>query len=277
MTRPYTLRHIKLGCEVTGIKLSESLGEDVINMIRQDVTKHRILVFKHQHQITPELHLAVGRWFGDIESTFYNHPKSPHRDIFRVSNDRREGCTNVGRTGWHIDGSFQEAPFSHSLYHIVNVPKESSTVFAPLTDIIENLTEEKRKLWDRLWMMSDRRSGPVHPLIHSHPDTGKPVLCFHLGMTQGFILDYQKSTEKKLTESETSKILSGIHHEFTKNDGAVQYHHKYEAGDFIISDNLAVGHEASPDTQQSPEVIGLRVMHRVTIAGKHKPIKQQSL
>ena len=28
----------------------------------------------------------------------------------------------VGRTGWHIDGSFQEAPFSHSIYHIIETP-----------------------------------------------------------------------------------------------------------------------------------------------------------
>ena len=56
-----------------------------------------------------------------IESTFYNHPASPHRDIFRVSNDPAEGCTGVGRTGWHIDGSFQERPFSHSIYHMVKV------------------------------------------------------------------------------------------------------------------------------------------------------------
>ena len=164
--RPYTLKQIKLGCEVTGIQLSESLGADTVDLIRRDVAEHRLLVFKQQHHITPELHLAVGRWFGDIESTFYNHPKSPHRDIFRVSNDRSEGCTNVGRTGWHIDGSFQEAPFSHSLYHIVTVPTDSATVFAPLTDIVQGLAAEKRQLWERLWMMSDRRSGPVHPLIY---------------------------------------------------------------------------------------------------------------
>ena len=107
--RPYTLKQIKLGCEVTGIQLSESLSADTVDLIRRDVTEHRLLVFKQQHHLTPELHLAVGRWFGDIESTFYNHPKSPHRDIFRVSNDRSEGCTNVGRTGWHIDGSFQDS------------------------------------------------------------------------------------------------------------------------------------------------------------------------
>ena len=59
------------------------------------------------------------------------------RDIFRVSNDRSEGCTNVGRTGWHIDGSFQEKPFSHSIYHIIECPTDGATVFAPLNEILE--------------------------------------------------------------------------------------------------------------------------------------------
>ena len=33
-------------------------------------------------------------------------------------------------------------------------------------------------------------------------------------------------------------------------DPEKMYHHKYSEGDFIISDNLAVGHEASEDTQR---------------------------
>ena len=154
----------------------------------------------------------------------------------------------MGRTGRHIDGSFQEAPFSHSLYHIVKVPSARATVFAPLTEIIENAPREKRDLWDRLWMMSDRRSGPIHPLVFSHPETGKPVLCFHRGMTQGFIQDYNMTNQRKLSEQETKEVLSGIHHEFVKNEGEIQYHHKYDSGDFIVSDNLAVGHEGSPNT-----------------------------
>ena len=48
---------------------------------------------------------------------------------------------------------------------------------------------------------------------------------------------------------------------------------QYEAGDFIISDNLAVAHEASADTQLPPEQIGLRVMHRTTVKGGTPPRK----
>jgi len=44
-------------------------------------------------------------------------------------------------------------------------------------------------------------------------------------------------------------------------------------GDFIISDNLAVGHEATPDTQHPTDVVGLRVLHRTTIKGTVPPAK----
>ncbi len=89
-------------------------------------------------------------------------------------------CTGVGRTGWHIDGSFQEKPFTHAIYHIIECPKEGATVFAPLTEIVESLPAEKRCWWERIYMVSDRRRKLLHPLIYSHPETKKPVLCFHL-------------------------------------------------------------------------------------------------
>ena len=46
-------------------------------------------------------------------------------------------CTGVGRTGWHIDGSFMPKPFSHSIYHIIECPRKGATVFLPLTELIE--------------------------------------------------------------------------------------------------------------------------------------------
>jgi hypothetical protein len=95
--------------------------------------------------------VELSHWFGPCESTFYQHPRAEHHDVFRVSNDPYEGCTGrrrvricsqhqvelrtrpcpacpgaagVGRTGWHIDGSFQREPFSHALYHMVSVPRK---------------------------------------------------------------------------------------------------------------------------------------------------------
>ena len=49
---------------------------------------------------------------------------------------------------------------------------------------------------------------------------------------------------------------------------------QWEVGDFIISDNLAVGHEATPETQRPVSEVGLRVLHRTTVQGKWKPLKE---
>jgi len=66
----------------------------VIKQIQEDVTEHRILIFKDQGIISGDRHVEISRWFGELESTFYKHPKSPHPDVFRVSNDKNEGCTS---------------------------------------------------------------------------------------------------------------------------------------------------------------------------------------
>merc|ERR1712004_792752 len=270
---PYELRPLKVGMEVYGISLDKSTSDSVKDQIIKDVAKHRILVFRNQSGISPQKHLEISQWVGEIESTFYDHPKSPDRDIFRVSNDRNEGCTGVGRTGWHIDGSFQLAPFTHSLYHIISVPDKGDTVFAPLTDLINGLSADQYKRCNRLWMMSDRRERIIHPLIYHHPTTKKQVLCVHLGMTEGYMWDYGSKQQRVASEEEFDAIQREIHHEFVKNNKAIQYSHKWKKGDFIISDNLAVGHEAHPDTQLSRSQVGLRVMHRTTIKGTIPPTK----
>lgn len=77
--------------------------------------------------------------------------------------------------------------------------------------------------------------------------------------------------ERYLSGDETKSVLSSIYEELSR-DG-VSYKHNWTPGDFIISDNLALGHEATPETQSSRDKVGLRVMHRVTVKGKVAPKK----
>ena len=116
-----------IGVEVRGIDLKKPVPENIMAKIKEDVHKHRLLIFKDQGVISAKRHVEISQWFGELESTFYKHPKSPHPDVFRVSNNEVEGCTNIGRTGWHIDGSFMEKPFGFALYHMVSVPKIGNT------------------------------------------------------------------------------------------------------------------------------------------------------
>jgi alpha-ketoglutarate-dependent taurine dioxygenase len=125
---PYRVHVLPVvGAEVYGVDLKKDLSQDVVEAIKRDVHEHRVLIFKDQGIISGERQVEISKWFGELESTFFKHPRSPHPDVFRVSNVSSEGCTNVGRTGWHIDGSFMHKPFSHSIYHMVNVPKTGDT------------------------------------------------------------------------------------------------------------------------------------------------------
>lgn len=123
----YKICPLKLGAEVFGINLQSDPPPNIIEEIKNDVHKFRLLVFRDQGLISGPRQVEISKWFGELDSTFYRHPKSPDPDVFRVSNDESEGCTNVGRTGWHIDGSFQPAPFAYSIYHIIETPKKGDT------------------------------------------------------------------------------------------------------------------------------------------------------
>ncbi|GAB1610726.1 uncharacterized protein LOC115223680 [Argonauta hians] len=271
--RLYSLQSRVLGAEVSGVKLAEPVSQEVIDQIKSDIHVHKFLLFRNQGVISGQRHVEISRWFGELESTFYKHPKSPHPDVFRVSNDERQGCRNVGRTGWHIDGSFMQQPFKFSLYYIATAPMKGGTAFVSLLDIIESLSEEKRQQWDKLWMVSDRRSKLLHPLIYPHPVTKAPTLCFHLGMTEGFCWNYGQSDEQWTSWSETKELLEDIHQEIVKDNRRLVYVHEWQNGDFILSDNLALGHEATPETQFSTSDVGLRVLHRTTIRGENTPTK----
>ena len=68
--RLYQLLPTKIGCEVFGIDLKQNVTEDLVQQIRKDVKKHRLLIFRGQGLVPPSRHLEISRWFGEIESTY---------------------------------------------------------------------------------------------------------------------------------------------------------------------------------------------------------------
>ncbi|KAL6780035.1 hypothetical protein ACKKBF_B14675 [Auxenochlorella protothecoides x Auxenochlorella symbiontica] len=262
----YTLKPLpNFGAEVFGLQLRDSVPGPVVQRIKDDVSRHRLLIFRDQGIISGPRQAEIGGWFGDLESTFRKHPRSPHPDVFRVSNDPAEGCIGVGREGWHIDGSFQPAPFSHSLYHIIDVPSRGATRFVALTELLSSLPVDQLAHWRRLSMRSDRRDQALKPLVYVHPGTGHPTMCFHTGMTAAYVEDAGSERERTLPAQPLNREIEAA------IEAQPVYDHCWRAGDFLIADNLALGHEASPDTQCPVSEVGLRVMHRSTVKGTHAP------
>ena len=66
----YELKLAKIGCEVFGIDLKKEVTKEVVKTIKNDVRKHRILIFRDQGIVPPQKHLEISRWFGEVESTY---------------------------------------------------------------------------------------------------------------------------------------------------------------------------------------------------------------
>ncbi|KAL5017591.1 hypothetical protein ScPMuIL_007180 [Solemya velum] len=264
----------KTGVEVRGINLSEPVSDEVIEEIRKTIHKHRLLLFRNQTELTDSQHVEVAKWFGKIVEPIVHHPKAPNRLIVRVSNDRREGHRGLGTKGWHVDFSKQEKPNSFSLYHIVTAAQKGNTDFVPLNEVIESASEETRANWDRLWIRIGGNN--IQPLLYPHPVTGLPTLCIHFDQQPETIYDY--GTENEQTNlMGSAQLKKEIASEIEKDDRRLIYSHKWLAGDLIITDNLALAHRPSKETQIEPAQIGLRVLHRVTVEGTSVPSKTRTV
>lgn len=281
MDEPYQVTPIlqHFGVEVRGFSLdgNEPLAPEVVQRIKDDMNKHRVVVFKGQGKISGARQVQITEQLGQVESTFYKHPRSPHPDIFRVSNDETQGCTGVGRTGWHIDGTFQAKPFKYQTMHLHAVCEGGETWFIPLKEFYEMQDEQTRKRWDSYWMITGRQQY-AHPMVYQHPTRGDTTMMFHCGepFCAGWAVDSQEEETAKRKPKDIiphEDIRAELTQRLDEAVGKIGVKMNWEEGDFAINDNLGNCHYAPPGTQARRASAGLRILHRTTISGEKIPMK----
>lgn len=290
--RVYNIRPITpyFGVECLDLDLSRQnlKDESFVNQLKDDLKKHRAVLFRKQ-DLSGQRQVDISNTLGSIQSTFYKHPKSPHPEIFRVSNSEEEGCTRVGRSGWHLDGTFQMMPFMFQTMYFPSVAMGGDTYFVPLKELFDSLPVEEKEYYDKLWMVTGRREAPIHPLVYKHPfrPNDETTMLFHCGkpFVQGW---YQDQTDNNIDNPhtvngvDTSKLIpaGSVQKKLTKaiesNLDEIGLKMKWEQGDFMISDNLGLAHYASNGTQESSHIVGLRLLHRTTIVGGPETVPQKN-
>lgn len=90
--RPEGIQFYVIRCSTIFMVLIRISFTSVIDDIRRDITIHKMLFFRNQGVISGNRQVEISKWLGELESTFYKHEKSPNPDVFRVSNDEKEGC-----------------------------------------------------------------------------------------------------------------------------------------------------------------------------------------
>jgi len=273
--RPY--HHIEvrpisgaLGAEIEGVNVARPLEGEVIAEIRQAFLDH-LVVFLRNQTLTPQEQLAFAQQFGQPMEypQLRGLPDCPLiTPVIKLAHER----VNFGGI-WHSDTTYLERPpMASMLYAIEMPPYGGDTLFANQYLAYETLSEGYRKLLDGLVGVSSslkadasrtredrlRAAGAEHkaliaehPVVRTHPETGRKALYVNVGHTTHF---------KGLTEEESRPLLDYLFRHQVNPEFTCRFH--WEPGSLAFWDNRCTQHNPVNDYHGFR-----RVMHRVTLAG----------
>ena len=210
------------GAEVLDFQLSGNPdGADVI-AVRELWAEHKLLLFRNQSFNEAGL-VGFSRKFGDLEIHVREEYLSPeHPEILYVSNierdGRRIGILSDNEVGWHYDQIYLPKPAVGSLLMADTLPPEGgNTEFADMCAAWDALPEATRNKLDGCLANQSyeafnqaysvptnnkqkARSPDIqHPLVRTHPVTGRKALYLCPGMTTEIVGWDPMESEEMLT------------------------------------------------------------------------------
>jgi taurine dioxygenase len=261
----------KIGAEISDIEI-QALGELEFESLYRAWLEHSVLVIHGQHLDIEEF-LRYSRRFGVLAphpSVSTRHPDYPEITMLGANKFDADGKLNMaiyrrGAEGWHTDGAYDAIPFKATQLYAVAIPSRGGdTLFASmyaaydalpqsLKDRLEGkqgaFTYGGRQKRTALLSEADRDWTPVfHPIIRTHPETGRKALYFDPGK----ILRIEG-----IEQSESDALIDELTHRMIQPDA--QYRHKWTAGDVVIWDNRSCYHLAAGDYPPEEDRIHWRV------------------
>ncbi|HUZ75585.1 MAG TPA: TauD/TfdA family dioxygenase [Stellaceae bacterium] len=246
--------------------------------IRDALMQHAVIYFRDV-EITPELHIAFGRHFGELTV----HPFVPHLDGFPeiVVLDNHKDNPVFSTDNWHSDETFRLVPPMGSILRCVRKPEiGGDTLWADMAAVYDGLSDKMQHLLSgleavhdfknfrhkfdhlparerhaKLAQMEEELPNPVHPVVRTHPVTGRKVL---------FVNEQFTIAIKGMREDESRALLDFLFVQPRIPEYQFRFH--WELNSMVFWDNRPTQHYAANDYYPQR-----RTMHRVTITGE-KPV-----
>ncbi len=261
-----------LGAEVHGIELLTASHEDWA-AIREAFLTHLVLFFPGQ-SLRPKTLAEVGAHFGNLALYPFIEAVDEEPHVIPIVKEAHE-TKNFGE-GWHSDTTYTELPPKATALYAVEVPEiGGDTLFANMYTAYETLSEGMRTFLGPLKGVNSsaaRRGGgrstgnqfdsvklknqdrpleAVHPIVRTHPETGRKALyinALHTARIEGF------------TEEESAPILEFLYQHKARPELTCRY--QWSPGTLAVWDNRAAQHYAMNDYHGYR-----REMLRLSIAG----------
>ena len=262
-----------IGAQVSELDVSRPLSDAQFEQLYHGLLRHQVLFLRDQ-QITPEQHRALAVRFGDL----HIHPVYPHAEgveeiiVLDTHQDNPPDNDN-----WHTDVTFIDTPPAIALlaskvlpaaggdtlwtsgiaaYEALSEPfKQLLTGLSAEHDFKKSFQEYKyRKTPEehQRWQQAVDKHPPVqHPVIRTHPVSGKKALFVNEGFTTRIV---------ELSEKESEAVLRFLFAHATKPEFQVRW--RWQPNDLAIWDNRVTQHYANADYYPAR-----RIMQRATVLG----------
>ncbi len=260
-----------LGAEVSGIDLRQPIDDATFAALEAGLLQHQVLFFRDQ-PIDPEHHRALARRFGEPVP----HPAYPNVDGFPEINVLESTAENPTKIDtWHTDMTFLERPPLGSILRGRIIPAHGGdTMFASLFASYELLSDRMQRYldglsalhafahgfrhslaepggWDRLGE-AVRANPPVrHPIVRTHPRSGRRALFVNRLFTTHI---------EGLSEAESDAVLAFLFDHLEMPELSCRF--RWTADAIAFWDNRATLHRPVNDYHPAH-----RRMERITIAG----------
>jgi alpha-ketoglutarate-dependent taurine dioxygenase len=268
-----------IGAEIRGVDLREPLDEDTWREVREAFDDYLVVTFPKQ-PITHEQHLAFSRRFGELMQMPQLHAAEGQDLIHAIRRDAEDTGRVIGEN-WHSDSTYMERPPAAVVMRAVTVPEfGGDTGFLSMVAAYEALSPTMRAVLEPLKAVHsatriygsayhaqksrfsaasarndlDVEAGDremVHPLVCTHPRSGKRFLYVNRVYVQGI---------EGMTAQESRPLLDFLYEHCSRFELTCRV--RWEADQVLVWDNRATMHKAIPDYAGRA-----RYMTRTTIAG----------
>lgn len=264
-----------LGARISGIDLSKPIEPEAARQIRDAFHRYCVLCFSRQ-DISSDDQIRFAGLFGKADAsvepvTFDEAEKRPKRGIMYISNLKENG-ENVGalpdgELHFHSDGAHRASPYRCTTLYSMKIPSVGGeTRFANMYAAYDTLPEATKRKLEGLCAryvydvratlrqqtneMDETLSTAVHPLVRTHPDTGRKALYLSRLMTRNIV---------GMDRAESDRLLDELF-EHTERPQLV-YAHTWAVSDLLVWDNRCLNH-ARNDFPASEQ----RHLRRVTVS-----------
>jgi len=255
---PFQVRRLaaSLGAEILGVDLKAPMDDDAFRAFEAALIEHKVLAVRDQF-LTTEQHVAFSRRFGELEV----HPMRPQGQFPEILVlDNHKDNPVLSTDVWHSDTTFRKNPTKYTILRCEIMPElggdtlwaNMEAAYDGLSDTFRTMITGLRAVHDfqnfrvlfknteedriKLHRMEDMFPNPSHPVVRTHPVTGRKSIYVNPQFTLRI---------EGLEPAESRAILDVLFAQARVPE--YQFRIRWTPGTIVFWDNRSTQHYAAND------------------------------